>query len=97
MSRYFTDIDKIKFPLKIDFRMKYHLETDIKKLFESKKNVTATDTPDSKIIFTKALFTQYEQFLLDKKFWQYLKIIMMSKKILDTSTKYLHKKHTKCL
>ena len=35
--RYFTDIGKINFPLKIDFRIKCHLETDMKKLFESKK------------------------------------------------------------
>ena len=31
--RYFTDIGKINFPLKIDFRIKCHLETDMKKLF----------------------------------------------------------------
>ena len=35
--RYFTDIGKINFPLKIDFRIKCHLEIDMKKLFESKK------------------------------------------------------------
>ena len=32
---YFTDIRKITFPLKIDFRIKYHFETEVKKLFES--------------------------------------------------------------
>ena len=31
--RYFTDIGKINFPLKIDFRIKSHLESDMKKLF----------------------------------------------------------------
>ena len=35
--RYFTDLGKINFPLKIDFRIKCHLETDLKKLFESKE------------------------------------------------------------
>ena len=35
---YLKRIGKINFPLKIDFRIKCHLETDIKKLFESKKN-----------------------------------------------------------
>ena len=35
--RYFTDLDKVNFPLQIDFRIKCHLETDMKKLFESKK------------------------------------------------------------
>ena len=80
--RYFTDIGKINFPLKIDFRIKYYLETDMKKLFESKKKVTAIGAPDAKIIFTKAPFLQYEQFLLDKNFRQYLETIMVSKKVL---------------
>lgn len=35
--KYFTDIGKINFPLKIDFKIKCHLETDMKKLSESKK------------------------------------------------------------
>ena len=35
--KYFTGIGKINFPLKIDFKIKSHLETDIKKLSESKK------------------------------------------------------------
>ena len=79
---YFTDLEKINFPLKIDFRIKYHLETDMKKLFESKTKVTMVGAPDAKIIFTKAPFIQYEQILLDKNFRQYLETIMVSKKIL---------------
>ena len=35
--RYFIDLDKVNFPLQINFRIKCHLETDMKKLFESKK------------------------------------------------------------
>ena len=35
--RHFTDIRKINFLLKTDFKIKCHLETDMKKLFESKK------------------------------------------------------------
>ena len=54
----------------------------MKKLFESKKRVTTIGVPDAKIIFTKALFIQYEQFLLDKNFRHYLETIMVSKKIL---------------
>ena len=60
--------------------MKCHLETDMKKLFESKTQVTAVAAPDAQIIFTKAPFIQYEQFLLDKNFRQYLETIMVSKK-----------------
>ena len=57
----------------------------MKKLFELKK-VTAAGSVipslDAKIIFTKALFIQYEQLLLDEIFRQYLETIMVSKKIL---------------
>ena len=80
--RYFTDLGKINFPLKIDFRIKCHFETDMTKLFESKKKVTTVGAPDAKLIFAKALFIQYEQILLDKNFRQYLETIMVSKKIL---------------
>ena len=66
--RYFTDLGKINFPLKIDFRIKCHLETKMKKLFESKKQVTTVGAPDAKKTFTKTLFIQDEQFLLDKNF-----------------------------
>ena len=52
----------------------------MKKLFESKTQVTAVAAPDAQIIFTKAPFIQYEQFLLDKNFRQYLETIMVSKK-----------------
>ena len=54
----------------------------MKRLFESKKVVTAIGSPDAKIIFTKPPFIQYEQFLLDKKIRKYIKTIMISKKIL---------------
>ena len=80
--RYFTDLGKINFSTKIDYRIKYHLETEMKKLFESRKILTsasALPTPDLKIIFTKAPFVQYEQIVLDKNFRQYLETIMVSK------------------
>ena len=67
--RYFIDLGKINFPLKIDFRIKRHLETDLKKLFKLRKVLAAAPglpSPDAKIIFTKAPFIQYEQLLLDK-------------------------------
>lgn len=86
---YFTDLGKINFPTKIDYRIKFHLETEIKRLFESKKLLasgTAIPPPDVKIIFTKAPFIQYEQILLDKSFRQYLETIMVSKKILRMGT-----------
>ena len=80
--RYFSDIGKINFPFKIDSDIKCHLETKMKKLFESKKRVTPIGTPDAKTFFTKASFIQYEQFLLGKNFRQYIETIMLSKNIL---------------
>ena len=61
---YFTDLGKINFPTKINYGIKLYLETEMKKLFESKKvleSLAAIPTPDAKIIFTKAPFIQYEQ------------------------------------
>ena len=61
--RYFTDVGKINFPTKIDYRIKCHLETEMKRLFESRKVLaarTAIPAPYAKIIFTKAPFIQYD-------------------------------------
>ena len=69
--KYFTYLQKINFPLKMDFRIKCHLKKEIKILFES-RSVLATNSalpsPDAKVIFTKAPFIKYEQLLLDKNF-----------------------------
>ena len=60
------------------------IETDLKKLFESRKALAAGSglpAPDAKITFIKAPFIQYEQLSLDKNFGQYLETIV-SKKII---------------
>ena len=57
--RYFTDLGKINFPTKIDYRIKLFLETNMKKLFESRKLLatgSAIPSPDVQIIFTKASY-----------------------------------------
>ena len=62
-------LGKINFPLKIDFRIRCHLEKNMKRLSESRKVLSANLaplSPEAKIIFTKAPFIQYEQLLLDK-------------------------------
>ena len=82
---YFSDIGKINFPTKTDYRIKLFLETDMDKLFEPKKVLALTESipkADAEIIFTTAPFIQYEQILLDKNFRQHLETIMVSKKIL---------------
>ena len=83
--RYFSDIEKINFPTKIDYRIKLFLETNMDKLFEFRKVLganAAIPEVDAAIIFTRAPFVQYEQILLDKNFRQHIETIMVSKKIL---------------
>ena len=83
--RYLSDIGKINFPTKIDYRIKLCLETKMEKLFESKgvlASTAAIPATNVQIIFTKAPFVQYEQVLLGKNFRQHLKTIMVSIKVL---------------
>ena len=99
--RCFTDLGKINFPTKIDYRIKLHLEKDMKKLFESRKVLatgSAIPAPGAKIIFTKAPYIQYEQSLLDKNFRQYLETIIVSKKIIRMGNQKtpLQKTSNKC-
>ena len=67
--RYFSDNGKIIFPTKINYRIKLFLETDMERLFESRKplanNATIPEV-DAEIIFTRAPIIQFEQILLDK-------------------------------
>ena len=82
---YLSDIEKINFPTKIDYRIKLFLETNMQKLFESRKALAANAAipeVDAEIIFTRAPLVQYKQILLDKNFRQHLETIMASKKIL---------------
>ena len=53
-----------------------------KKNISVQEKVTVTGAPDAKIMFKKAPFLQYKQFLLGKNFKQYLEIVMISKKVL---------------
>ena len=93
--KYFTDIGKINFPVKIDFRFKLHLETKMKKtVCKSRKVITGVATVDPNAKWQqltlnnihKAAFIQYEQLLLDKNFRQYLETIVVSKEILRMRT-----------
>ena len=43
--------------------------------------VTAIAVPDTQIIFSEPPFLQYEQFLMDKNFRQYLETITVSQEI----------------
>ena len=85
LLRYFSDIGKINFTTKIDDQVKMFLETNMDKLFESRKVLAsgaAIPEVDAEILFTKTLLVQYKQILLDKNFRQHLETIIVSKKIL---------------
>ena len=72
----------MNFLTRIDYRIKLHLETEMKRLFESRKVLTsraALPMPDVKIIFTKVHYIQYEQILLDKNSRQYLETMVSQK------------------
>ena len=90
---------EINFPTKIDYRIKMFLETNMDKLFESRKVLAANAAiPEvhAEINFTRAPFVQYEQILLDKNFTQHLETIMVPKKILRMGAqKHRYKKRTK--
>ena len=61
--RYFSNIEKIRYSTKIDYRINLFFETDMKKLFESKRVLaarTAISAPDVQIIFTKVPYIQCE-------------------------------------
>ena len=83
--KYFCDLGKINFPTKIDLKIHCTLETEMKKLFESKKKVMVIGAPNAQIFFLKAPFLRYEQILLTKNFRQYLETIMLSSKVLRMS------------
>ena len=94
--RYICNIGKINFPTKIDMKIRFTLETDTKKLFESKKSLATTTgsgnssrttigTPglsDAEIILLKAPYIQYEQLTQATNFRQYLVTILFSSNVL---------------
>ena len=68
------------------------LETDMKKLFQTKKSLVTTNNgtttvgtprvPDAQIVLLKAPYIQYEQLTLATNFRQYLETILFSSKVL---------------
>ena len=80
--KYLCDLGKINFPTKIDLKIHFALQINMKQLFESKKKVNTIGTPDTQIVFARAPYLQYGQILLTKNFRQYLETIMLSSKFL---------------
>ena len=80
--RYFCNLGKIDYPVKINLKITCLLETNIKNLFELKKKSAVAGTPDAKIIFANAPHIQYKQFKLNNNCRQYIKTIVSSSKVL---------------
>ena len=80
--RYFCNLGKIDYPVKINLKITCLLETNIKNLSELKKKSAVAGTPDAKIIFANAPHIQYKQFKLNNNCRQYIKTIVSSSKVL---------------
>ena len=92
--RYLCDIGKINFPTKIDMKLRLMPETNMKRLFETKKNLVTRNAagnadlngtpgiPNAQIVLLKGPYIQYEQLTLSKNFQQYLETILFSSKVL---------------
>ena len=80
--KYLCDLGKINLPTKIDLKIHCTLQTNMERLFESKKQVTTIGTPDVQIVFLRVLYFQYEQIPLTKNFRQYLETSILSSRFL---------------
>ena len=84
--RYFTNLGKITFPLKIDFRIKCHLETDLKKLFEWKKSTRYRQTLTQNLFFRRRRSSSMSKSLWIQSSGSTLKELWYQKKILRMGT-----------
>ena len=79
------DMGLLNFPVRLNTKIIYTLETNLNRLFKSAKKLTAiSNAPDAQVIWHKAYFIQYEQIRLDDKFTMYLETSLMSKKVFRT-------------
>ena len=78
--RYFPGLRKINFPTKISYRLKCHLKTEMKKLFQSRK-VYASGTA---LKTSRSYSQKHHSFNMNKYYLirtlDYLETIMVSKK-----------------
>ena len=82
LLRFLVDMGPVNFPVKLNTKIIYTLETNLNRLLKSAKKLTAiSNAPDAQIIWYKAFFIQYEQIRLDDKFMMYLETSLMSKKV----------------
>ena len=94
--RYFIDLGKTNFPLKIDFKIKCHLENEMEKLFESKKKGNNNCSSRRTNHFYKVTLYTIWTIFAGQKFQAVLETTIVSKKILRIGVqKTLIQKHMK--
>ena len=71
----------------MNFKIKCNLETEITKLFESRKKDAAITTPGAKVIFAELPYMYHEQFKLKNNFRQHIETIMTPNKVLSMGIK----------
>ena len=86
--KYIVDNGQVNTPIKFNTKWRITFETDLQKLFESKTDQgAASGVPNSvnaKIILESTPYLLYYQFELEDTFRTYLKLAMISNKVLRT-------------
>ena len=88
--RFLRDIGLSNHLRKLDTKIVCTLETDLNKLFESNKQVNTITAPNAQIIWHDAPYIQYEQFRLNDNFREYLKTIILPKKLFRLGIQKTH-------
>ena len=83
--RYFCDLGKISFPVRINFKIRCNLEIDIKNLFEINKKNNSHRRVRRVNNFPKSCIYSVQTISLAKNFKKYLETISISTKMLRRS------------
>ena len=82
---FFVSLGLVNFPLKIDTRVLFMLETNLNKLFKiNAKAAAIPDNPDAQIIYHDIPYISYQQITLDDNFLAYYNGILRSRSALKT-------------
>ena len=81
---FFTFLDLVNFPHKIDTQFLFTLENNINILFETKTKADVPNEPDTQIIFHDMRYISYPQITLDDNFLAYFNGIIRSRGTLRT-------------
>lgn len=79
--KFLTNIGLVNHSIIFDKKIICTREADLSKLFESNKQVAAVTAPDAQMIWHDTPVIQYEQFLLNDNFRQFLETSILWKKV----------------